>query len=818
MSRTVRAAILCIGCALTLGAGTAVSKGLQEEDVNRMIEGAMSAGTFADAEAQLQNAVHMLEGKGSSLGEVVRSFLEADGGRARGRIYAKFWRREPDRTELRAKAEKTLLKVLDKYQLLQKHCEDEAEDMEVRLGDSVERNESYRRICGYISRANYAIAWTEYSLGVVAGSDSERGKHLKRAIEKFVSFTADGYRRHPIILDCFFGQALALYELKRYHEVTHLLKEATPMNTPPNTFKLMLYLSLRAHQGISSYLKVETLGKSYFDELPAGHRLDTVELEMALIRARSLAYLIQSQDTAKYQEAFRGRLEEVSQLILPYGEPWRSKLSDIMANGALGGAFLALSKARKYFQAKRFKQVIVEARRGLESARSETDPTILADLRYAETAAYWNLQAWGEAHTAALEFLKNHMNDKRAGEVCSLAFRAGLKAMSSKPPLKPERFLEFLSFAESNFPKHPEAKKVPWYRAKLLIQSGRFREAEKVLETVGVDSPIHPYALYGLALASYKQAEAKPAMEGQLARTADAVSLFVQRVLSGLSEEERWLAKGMAEISVATARRWLDLPKPNPRGVLQFLQSAEPLATVNEKTSGQLAALTIEARVVGGDIDAVDELLNKVKRRDVINEELADSLITIAEILEKQYNRLIDDSKSDAGRGVAQKLLGVYSLLARYVATNAKAGSRQQVSIHRRLAHTCLRLGMYRDAIKQYEWVLKKIPRQGAGDVIRSLAVAYEKTGQYDSSIKMWRILSKGPKKKSGDWFEAHYCLIRSYVKAGQRLRALRLLQFFRLQHSQSEPPEWREKFDTLEKDLSKRKNEESTVELRGSL
>ena len=803
MSLRLTLAAVCM-CALTTSRAASI-----EQRVNALTARAMAEPTAAGAETRLAAAERLLRNEGSGIGELARGLLKADINRARGRAYVAVWQRNPAETKLRDQAERCLTQALKEYERLQKLCEEEANRREADLGPAVEKDKKYREACGNVSRTNYAMAWAEYSLGLASATKSERDAHLKKAVERFVSFTASGYKNHPVVTDCFLGQALCLYQLKRYYDITQLLRDATPANTPPDTFKRMQYHLLQAHQALGSHLKVETLAEHYFNSLKPDHKLDAIELEMALARARSLAHLVKSHDMPKYQRKFRASLQEVTSLVRPYGNPWCAQLVEALGESESEGAFVRLTRAREHFRAKQFKEALEEAGRGIDLARSEADDPFLPDLRYAQVAASWNLNRWGDAHAAAFDFLRKHPKDRRAAEVCRLAVQAALRARTEQPPLPPERVLAFMAFVQDSFPKHPEAKKAPWYCADLLLQQELYQEAEQVLRPIRPQSPVYRRALYGLALAAYKQAEALAAKKDvgsaaaakHLSRAAAAASRFADAANKGLPPGEQPLAKAVADIATAAARLYLDLPTPNPAAALAILERTNAMPEIDDKAASQRLALTIVANVLAGNVGAATTLLDKLMKQKAEDPNAANALIAIADPLEQEYERAAAAQKKEAGERLAPKLVSLYAFLLDHGQPGATGG--QEPALRRRLARSHQRLGQHREAIVQYEWLLAHVPREKSGDVLRGLAIAYQQTRQYDSAIDMWRTLSRGLGKKTEGWFEARCSLIQCHAKAGRVDQARKLMQYFRLQYSQIPFEEWWHKFNALERELA---------------
>ncbi|GAF76729.1 unnamed protein product, partial [marine sediment metagenome] len=333
-----------------------------------------------------------------------------------------------------------------------------------------EKSPKWRLTCGYITRADYETAWTHYGLSLFADDEAKRSEHLQKGIEEFRKFTAEGYRDHPVIAECFLGQALCLYEQQHYFEVIQLLdiRQITSTNTPTETFRRMMYLRIRACRALPSEWNLAWTAQQYFEALPREHQLDTIELEMALEWVRSLTSLIRSLQVSDrefqrrnktsgdpYQSSLQKRLELVAGVVYPYGDPWWAQLAELMEEVAMEAPFGCLARSRRFFEQKRYDQAFRQAQTGLRAMESnhqvagsfdwnrdlqdkKVEEKLFADLRYLKAAACWNLHYWLEAHLGAREFLIHHVDDERTNQMCRSGIQAGLKALTVKGGLEPD--------------------------------------------------------------------------------------------------------------------------------------------------------------------------------------------------------------------------------------------------------------------------------------------------------------------------------------------------------------------------------------------
>jgi len=782
--------------------------------IGRLLSEARSAASSAGAEAKLRQAEKLLDEAGGGIDSTARGFLHADILRARGRRAVMDWKRDPTTDALREKARKNLHQAIDEYARLVKVCEDRLDGLEARLGHAdPSRSQRWRVLTGQISRANYCEAWSHYNLGLIAEDGAGRKRRFNHAIERFSSFTAGDYRNHPIVADCFLGQALCHYELKQHFQVLELLKPVRASNTPAGTFKRMTYLLIKSAQAYGSYLAAENAAKRYFDALPASHKLDVIELGMALERARCLSRLADPRQNPEYHKLFRGRLDAVAKTIYSHGDPWRAELAGILGRSTGATPFKCLSRARALFKSGKFAEAAAEAEKGIAAATNKTDPVVLADLRYARAAAIANQNQPLETFRAAADFLRRHPGDRRAGGLCRTALLAGRGALKATPNLPPGEFLEFLAWMEKQFPARPEVKQLPWYRAAVSLDAGRFRQVERLLGPVRADSPVYLLAQYGLAVAAAKQAEALArdgkadpnAMAGLLDRSAGAAGRFVEAAAGReMSAPERQAAGIVVDVAVATARRYLELPSPASARALALLEKLDGLSSHRGRAARRRLALRGRAHVLSGDVEAAGQCISKLLDSPAAADgQAARAFADMVGPLAERFDRLTEAGKADAAARLGGQIVRMQNLLLRYVTESTDpAVRRREAAVRLALAEMLRKLARHAEAVGQYQWLLRNTPQREAGAAIRGLAICQEEMRRYGLAAGRWRVLANGLKKNTNGWCEARYHWIRCLYRDGRRDQARKLLKYFRLQHPKIAVGEWQAAFDALGEEI----------------
>ena len=812
-----RAALVAVLASAVTAAGAAAADAnapATEAGIARLLTAARAARTAELAEpmlAKAETAFTRLARPADTSGTIDRAFLKADVARARGSVAAAGWKRDDSRDDLRQSGRKALLSALEQYVGLVVRCEELLDKLESRIGQKdPSKVPQWKHLRGCVSRANYSEGWCQYHLAVLAEDAKQRNDRLGRGAERFAGFTAKGYGRHPIVADCFLGQALCQFELGQYFQVLELLKPARADNTEADLFKRMTYLRIEAGQAYGSHLAAESAAKAYFDSLPAGHRLDEVELSMAVARAKCLAALADPAKNPDYHKLFRRRLDAVGRTLYDAGPPWRASLAKILGESSGDSALQCLARARALLAEKNSAGSAAEAERGLGLAGKDGDPSVSADLRYALAAAALGAGDNARACRAARDFIRHSPAGSRHAEMARVAVQAGLAAMTAKPPVTAAEMLELLALVERRVPESPQARHAAWHRAKVLLAAGRYAEVAAALEGVGPSSPVYAEAQYGLAVAAVKQVEQLASAPGADANSQEALldlaSAAVGRFVSakgserGVEDGEK-TSERVAKVALAVAQRYLELPAGRSEGAIRVLNSAAKLLPEGTAGARRGMALRAWAQFAGGKTDA-GRTLEALLAPGGDASDTADVLAALVGFLSARFDRL-SGQEAKAARAAGEQLVRVWEVLLADVA-KVPPSRRQarEAAVRLPLAQTLLRLGRFAEARPHFGWLVERLPAARAGQAIRGLALCEELAGRPDLAGERWAVLARGLEKSTSPWYEARYHWVWCILRQGRKDDARRMLAYFRLQHPAIVDENWRAKFDELARQL----------------
>jgi hypothetical protein len=802
-----------------------------EMQIDALAVEALNAPTVETAQEKISEAEQLLKNNQTKLKKITCRFLLSNLALTNGRIKAAAWQRQKDE-ELRQQAQQILTRILPEQETLKLDTEKAADEVQQKLGAKAEQDLWQQQLWAYGMRIEYNIAWTQYSLALVTPEENARLQLLKKAFARFQPFTQDGYQNHPVIAECFLGQALCLFEQKKYYDVIRFLDldKITPDTTPAETYKRISFLRIQSARQLPSDLHTLWAAEQFFNSLDDDERLDKTELDMALDWARALAELAQSPESRTYHHNLLQRVERVASLVYPYGDPFSADLAQIIENLPVDMPYACMVLARRRFQEKKYELALQYAQTGIRNLTEKVSEKLSADLYFLENAAAWNAQDWQASFRAAQVFLGRHREDDRSEKVLQRGIQSALKSLNTDSPVDLDAFMQFLDYAQQHWPEHPEVKKTPWYRGWVFLETQRYLEAHRMLQNVNPDSIVYPQALYGLALASLKQAQDHPnnntrtnlTRRRHLYNASDSIARFVALAPEKPSPPQNELHTGIVEVGMASAQAFLNLSPSDPNAALALLDTLERLPDIpgirdkgalhkyisspgknasDEKSNLQRRlALRLQANADIENIDRVLELLDILMKIKNHADFTLHALIRAGNALEKAAPQ---PTRSEESKQILyDKLITLYEFLLTQAQQKKYAILTESV-VRRRLAQSLAQGGRRLDAVEQYQWILQHEPAHKTGDVRRLLALVYEQLERFDAAIEQWRILANGLAPDTDPWLEANYRLIQCHRQGQNPRQAQKLLALFKLRHPNIESQTWRRRFEELDQKLS---------------
>lgn len=757
-----------------------------EVQLGQSIAEAHAADQLEEAELLLDQAAQQLAATDLPRGSRQMRLLQADLRRARGQIIANALKLQPQATLLRERALSYLNPALRIYKKLRTEAVKQISLLTRQLRPE-QRMETaaYRRASAMAAQTIYSIGWTHYLIGTIEMTGAAKQKQLRLAIANFRELTSDGFETNPIIIDCLIGQAMCYLELGEPHVAVKLLEPATPANTSPDAFKRLTMLRIRSFSEMRLYYQIEQSVSAYFAMQSTDHQRGMIEVGMAMERVVALAHLSEKKNDRGNRGLFYPYYVKCRDELYRQGHPWIERLIQKLGEEVESGGYASLLEARKKFSKEHFEDASKTARRGLSESAENGDRFLHAELLYVVGLASWNVRNWPLTFIAALEFIDRHKKDQRAEQLCLYAMEAAQRVRGTNNRLPSVSLMKMYDLAEAHFGHLPQVKQVPWYRAHLLLQTGRYGEAQRLLHDIPESSSMYWEAQYGLAMAALQLSATgdRDSSAMFLDSASAAINRFVEATPDPVPSDKQAVVRAVMSLAMNATSGWLSHSPSDTKKAMAVLDKIAELGVSRAHVRSAESALRLRINVLNSDAHETIDLIGQSLSANTIDSDLAASLTFLADHLESQYTKLATtDDRSTADR-LGAHLANIYDRLLEYHGRQASGLQYEtEVALRRRLASIQNRMGKSELSLPHYLWLVDNVPHEKSADILRGLALAYEGTDAMGEAVVIWQRLKKGLRTGSNDWVEACFHLIDCQMELGEYDLSYKLLNILLIQ------------------------------------
>ena len=180
-----------------------------------------------------------------------------------------------------------------------------------------------------------------------------------------------------------------------------------------------------------------------------------------------------------------------------------------------------------------------------------------------------------------------------------------------------------------------------------------------------------------------------------------------------------------------------------------------------------------------------------------VDQDLWDLLAEWAEAYDEEAERWNKAGNPDRAGAWMELALTVYTGMADIAAK--RAGYQEYLDVIQfRMAEILLAQGETDRAGRIYRQILTRTP--DAADALSNLGRIYEKQGNWDQALEMWRTYSKGIGEGSAAWLDARYRIALAHSKMGRKQAACEVITMIRVLHPDVEDEGLLKKILSLEK------------------
>lgn len=695
-------------------------------------------------------------------------------------------------------ARKCLLKAIDQYAQIIDTAEARIDAIERRHPDA-EKNDRWKTTSAIISRAQYSMAWAYISAGDTAIDDSERQRHLQRAVEIFASFTQDIDWKQPLVIDCLIGRTMAMVELGQYREALKLLETATADRVDRATLLRITSVRMKAHHGLNDDAQAARDAEAYFaatdvqhvDDAGAGEKL--LRLNWAVAMAKDIArHPITTSDDAR-----RKSLLDITARVASYGPQWTNRLRQAMPNDF---AMAELNAWQQSSNALRRGQW-AEAQRLAEEALTSRSPlpdAIRSDLRYTAAIAAFAMKRWDTAFAHGQTFLSPAENlraalttrndDPRVATIRENTLVAAVNGATPPGTVSPKVAMAFLDRIQNDSPTL-QSPRGQWYRGWLLLADNQPQQAIDQLKAIAPQSDVYACAQFGLARAwqalAMQRSSGKQKNE-RLKCAAEAIT----RYASFPNKPSRAMTCAIIDTAVNVAEQMVAIDAIDGASLTAFVQGVAKLSAEMSYRQNDLTQWVCCVNVYNA---KPAEAMAELDRLSMTDPALFE---TVAATCERRY---LTTTTNDAHKAA----FGDFAIQCLRKAAALAGSKKHAFALRLRLAEQLMHQGKYSDAEDEYRAMLATASAGERATAMRGLALACERQKKWLNAIEPWRTLASSLPIASDAWYEANYHLIVTLQHAQRKESALATLKLVRLRVGGTMDARWENSFSDLETKLN---------------
>jgi tetratricopeptide (TPR) repeat protein len=454
----------------------------------------------------------------------------------------------------------------------------------------------------------------------------------------------------------------------------------------------------------------------------------------------------------------------------------------------------AFADAEKSKDTTKYRSATTALEKALKKPEATSDLDATADIRFTLAWCHFRLNEVAEAQRMFLQSSRvlKRSNDPRAVQAAWMAFVCALKQAESKEAGAVEEARRIGLDLKRDFPTSEQAKKVDYMNSRLgktAEVGGNVDELKKVQPS----SPNYQDARYELAHALMaKFREAKP--EEKLALRTEIVEVVEGYLAKApVAQAERRIRAGLLIVEAFA-------DNPNAPEVTAALKRAE--ADMKKLEAGSSVMIEWQYRQMlraqaAGDAARTLELAKEIaKSGQGTHYELAAILV-----LAKQADRDVAAAPAASKREKTLAAIEIYRRLVSLLGDDEESlkAKKNAMTAAAKLAQYEADLEMWGEAGARFASLLAAAPNDAG--ILRMAAACLTKSREYAKALPLCQRLLSAHSQDSPAWLEAKYyqlvCLQNTDMPTAKAA-----YKQFKLLYPMVKDPEWKPKFDALDKVL----------------
>jgi tetratricopeptide (TPR) repeat protein len=674
-----------------------------------------------------------------------------------------------------------------------------------------------------ISLSRYWMSWSGYYRSFLYPSDSaQKKKLLDEAVAGF-SLTLFDIAEQTIVAKSLFGRALCFKELGNDEKAAKDLEAITKhvrQNDPLYMWSLYEQARLRYkagdHKGALGHLEeleTEIEEKTLTDVLGNEHKRLR---EKAALEPRAKVLLAKiDKETDKSGEVARGLCREALEVLkrlsrydpdyatklyrlVEENPPFFSQLSyeDLGAIGYLALADDRFKKGEFAEAAKRYRQLWTSSDIYI---RNRMD-----DVYFRSGYAYCQIGHWKEALASFDQLYAKFPRSGLVGKAVCLEYVAA--AGNYKQASNRSNYVRYVESSKKYLKKCPNPRDkdgAHFLVGKDYEKQKKSKEARREFSAIEEGSPQYWPARYYIlksdveGLERLREAGKNGGADARRRYAATASQFDKFQRLPKARKAKPEIAQIWPHMTILQARLFHAGPGNGCEEVIQALEGFEKRFPKNKPLWLTAMNLRLECYRDKQRIDPAITSIRSLLQGYPVDQDLWDLLAEWAEAYDEEAERWNKAGNPDRAGAWMELALTVYTGMADIAAK--RAGYQEYLDVIQfRMAEILLAQGETDRAGRIYRQILTRTP--DAADALSNLGRIYEKQGNWDQALEMWRTYSKGIGEGSAAWLDARYRIALAHSKMGRKQAACEVITMIRVLHPDVEDEGLLKKILSLEK------------------
>ena len=677
--------------------------------------------------------------------------------------------------------------------LTEKIADIEATADEVQL----EGNTEYKQLDSWVAEGNYRKAWGSFYLAQTLKKDSpERPPLLEQADEFFDEFTGE-YMNNIVVVNCFLGKAQVMYEMGDISKAIKILGPIKRGTAPKVLVDQANVLRINWMQEQKRYMGAIEMIDEILEPYSSDKMMGNAETLMLLKQAE--CYFMRYAEENRPADRKRGI--QISERVSAKGGAWRNQALSLVTRYPAGGLVKTDKgplevwiEAEKRYASKHYPRAEMLYSKVIKDKDRLTDPTLLPPAYFRRASCQYLMNDFRLSAISFEKFLrqysKHELAEKAAFLVAQSYYFIYLRSQDENDGAKALSVMK--SFTTSH-PKSKDISRTSMASGDTLSLMGRHEDALEVLKKAkdveGGEAVI---------LLTRRRQLDEALQDGDAGAKAKARKLAAD--MTTYMDRRGGQGTWVAQVQLSLAEMYMSAAFNQADDALDLLEN---FSQIHSGVPSRLKLQAIRNRLTlycrQKQWAAAEVELVKFLDRPSTSEASGAALLLAAQGMNTAGRAALGKRKYKDSTRYFRRSAAAYEALLEWMDAN------QLDDAQKREAHIrAIQIYLYVQDPEKAGPHLQAIydPNRKEHFIERGIALVEQMRKNYREALQRWQAIEKGVERRTNDWFEARFYIIKDMAEAGQKEKAIKLLKFTKVLSPGLGGAKWKPRFLKLEKEL----------------